>query len=128
MAETRNAPAYFDRGRGILALWFGLLAGPAAWYLHLNVSYGLVRLICLHGNSWLLHLTTLAMVALAAAGAWVAWGNWRRIGEPEITTGPGTLGRTRFMALGGLMMSGFFLAIILLAWIPDFLLDPCAEL
>lgn len=128
MAQTHESPTYFDRGRGIAVLWFGLLAGPAAWFLHLNISYSLVRFICFHGHGWLLHLTTGAALVLAAAGAWVAWRSWNLIGAPEVTNGPGTLGRTRFMALGGLMLSGFFLTIILLAWIPDFLLHPCAEL
>lgn len=128
MAETSESRGYFDRDRGIAALWFGFLAGPAAWYLHLNISYSLVRLVCLHGHGWLLHLTTLAMLALAGAGVWVAWRSWDRIGEPEVTSGPGTLGRTRFMALGGIALSGFFLLIILLAWLPDFFLHPCTEL
>lgn len=128
MAESPDALAYFDRGSGILALWFGLLAGPAAWFLHLLVSYSLVRYICSSGAGWLLHLTTVGALLLAAAGLWVAWRSWTRIGEPEVTTGPATLGRTRFMALGGLMLNGFFLAIIVLAWVPDFLLHPCAEL
>ncbi len=128
MAESRDAPAYFDRREGIVTLWFGFLAGPAAWFLHLNISYSLVRLICVRGGFWLLHLTTLVTLVLAAAGVWVAWRSWQRLGEPEVTKGSGTLGRSRFMALGGITLSGFFLLTILVAWIPDFLLDPCAEL
>lgn len=127
MAPRGDALEYFRSGSGTVALWFGLLAGPAAWFLHLNVSYSLVRFICFHGHGWLLHLTTLATLVLAGLGMWVAWRSWKRIGEPDVTTGPGTLGRTRFMALGGMMLSGFFLGIILLAWIPDLLLHPCAD-
>lgn len=128
MADSSEPRVYFDEGRGLVELWFGFLAGPAAWFLHLNISYSLVRYICFSGAGWLLHLTTLATLLLAAAGMWVAWRSWKRIGEPDVTSGPGTLGRTRFMALGGLMLSGFFTAIVLLAWIPDFLLHPCMEL
>lgn len=123
-----DALRHFDRGRGIAALWFGMLAGPAAWFLHLNVSYALVRYICLNGGRWLLHLTTGVTLVLAAAGVWVAWRSWKRMGEPAVTRGPGTLGRSRFMALGGLGLSAFFLAIILLGWLPGLVLDPCAEL
>lgn len=126
--HTADAQAFFDSDRGLLALWFGLLAGPAAWFLHLNISYSLVRLVCSSGQSWLLHFTTLATVLLAAAGIWVAWGSWKRVGQPGVTKGAGTLGRSRFLALSGIGLSGFFLLIILLAWIPDFLLHPCVEL
>lgn len=119
---------HFDSPGGLAALWFGLLAGPAAWFVHLNVSYSLVRLICRGGEGWLLHLTTLATLVLAGAGVWMAWSTWRRIGEPAVTSGGGTAGRTRFMALSGIALSGFFFGVILLASIPGFVLHPCAEL
>lgn len=125
MAEPEEAAMYFDEPAGIGELWFGLLAGPAAWLVHLNVSYALVRYVCASGSGWLLHLGTLAMLALAAAGVLVALRSWRRIDEPTVTGGAGTLGRTRFMALGGMALSGFFLLVILLAWLPDLILSPC---
>lgn len=128
MSGSSDALAYFEGRRGIVALWFGFLAGPAAWFLHLNVSYSVIRYICSSGAMWLLHLASLFTLVLAAAGVWVAWRSWQRIGEPDETSGAGTLGRTRFLALGGIGMSAFFLAIILMAWIPDFLLHPCMEL
>ncbi len=129
--QSRSDPmteeaAYFDSWRGITALWFGMLAGPVSWFLHLNVSYALVRKICETGDIWLLHLTTLVTLVPALAGVAVAWLSWRRLREPKVTTGPGTLGRSRFMALGGLGLSGFFALTLLVAWIPDFLIEPCA--
>lgn len=118
--------AYFDSPRGIAALWFGVMAGPVSWYLHLNVSYALVRKICETGDVWLLHLTTLVTLTPALAGVFVAWRCWRRLGEPGVAAGAGTLGRSRFMALGGLGLSGFFTLVLLVAWIPDFLIEACA--
>lgn len=111
-----------------MALWLGVLAGPAAWFLHLNISYSLVRLVCSSGHGWLLHLTTIATLLLAAAGLWVAWRSWNRVAQPEVTKRPAMLERTRFIALAGIGLSGFFLLVILLAWIPEFLLHPCSEL
>lgn len=125
MLERDEAPLYFDEPAGVSALWFGVLAGPAAWLLHLNVSYALVRYVCASGAGWLLHLATLAMVALAAAGGIVALRSWRKVGEPKMTGGGGTLGRTRFMSIGGLALSAFFLFVILMAWLPDLILSPC---
>ena len=117
---------FFDTRRGIAVLWFGFVGGPLAWYLHLNISYALVRLICATGDTLLLHLTTLATLALAVAALVVAWLSWRRLRQPEVTTGSGTLGRSRFLAVGGIALSGFFALILIAAWIPDFLIDPCA--
>lgn len=123
----RSSERYFERGAGIAALWFGLLAAPAAWLLHLLISYSLVRLICDTGELWLLHATTIATLSLAAAGVWTAWRSWRRVGEPQDARGSGTLGRSRFLALAGLALSGFFLVVIAMAWLPDFFLSPCGS-
>lgn len=123
--ELAEAEGYFSHRRGIAALWFGMLAGPAAWFLHLVISYSLVRLICQTGDSWLLHLTTFATLLLAAAGVLVAWRNVRRVGHLRATAADGTMGRSRFMAVSGIALSGFFLIVVLLAWLPDFFLSPC---
>lgn len=146
MAERSGTEGYFDRGAGLVALWFGFLAGPAAWFLHLMVSYSLVVYVCRTGAVWLLHLATAGTILLAGAGVLVAMGSWRRLfprSEPD--AGPRgetrmldegdalrrsdpadpTTGRARLMALGGIALSGFFLAMILMAWIPDLVLSPC---
>lgn len=124
-AETRRVLDYFDSRRGIAALWFGMLAGPVSWYLHLNVSYALVRKICESGDVWLLHLTTLVTLLPAIAGVIVAWRSWRLLGKPVDAVGGSTSGRSRFMALGGMALSGFFALVLLVAWIPDFVIRPC---
>lgn len=117
--------AHFDTPRGLAALWFGFLGGPLAWYLHLNISYALVRLICQTGDTMLLHLTTFATFLVALAALLMAVRSWRRLQGPESTRGAGTAGRSRFLALGGIALSGFFALILLVAWIPDFVIDPC---
>lgn len=117
--------AYFDSPRGIIALWFGFLGGPAAWYLHLNISYSLVRLICETGDTVLLHLTTFVTLAVALGALLVAVRSWRRLEQPRLTTGSGTAGRSRFLALGGIALSAFFALTLITAWIPDFLIEPC---
>lgn len=115
-----------DSGReGIAELWFGLLAAPAAWFLHLTVNYSLVRYACATGAPWILHLVTLAALALAGTGGWVAWRNWRRTGRPAETTGGGVEGRSRFMAVGGVAASAFFALVILAAELPNLFLEPC---
>lgn len=128
MTERADGVRHFEDPRGLAVLWFGLLAGPIGWFLHLNVSYSLVRLICRTGETWLLHVATLTTLALAALGVWVAWRSWLRIGRPVTTLGGGKPGRVGFMALGGIAISGFFLVVILLAWLPSLMLNGCADL
>lgn len=146
MPERSGAEGYFDRGAGLSALWFGFLAGPTAWFLHLVISYALVVYVCRTGDVWLLHLATAGTVLLAGAGVLVAMGSWRRLFPRSEPNAPDvehatmmdqreglrrsdpadpTIGRARLMALGGIALSGFFLAMILMAWVPDLVLSPC---
>jgi hypothetical protein len=122
---TEPVAERFSRTRGKLALWAGLLVPPAAWMLHLLVSYSLQRYICRTGAVWLFHLTTAATLLPVIAVGWVAWRAWRDTGAPRETTGSGVLGRSRFMALSGVALSIAFAVLILVEWIPVYLLDPC---
>lgn len=81
------------RPPGPIALWFGVLAPPAAWFLHLAVSYSLVRWVCFTGATWTLHLTTAVTLALAGAGGATAWWSLRELGwrpAPGSVVGPRT--------------------------------------
>src|SRR4051812_49471398 len=60
-----------------LALWLGVLAGPVAWFVHLNLAYAWGWWAC--GGRSLLpsHLTGLLCLAVAASGGALAWREWR---------------------------------------------------
>lgn len=129
---------------------FGLLGGMAAWALHLGVSYFAVPWVCARDAGGVLHALTVAAGALAAAATWAAWSAWRRMEEgppapevfdPEVAvreTEPGPEGVALagrggalgpFLALSGLVLSGFFLALILLEGLPVLLqADPCMHI
>ena len=116
---------HFGGTGGTIALLAGFFAGPASWFTHLLVVYNLERYACFSGSVWLLHAASVVFLLLAASGGLLSWHSWRRLGEPERTRGAGTLGRSRFLALGGLVLSSFFFWIILMSWMPTFFLDPC---
>lgn len=124
-AADGRGEAALSRPREIAALWVGFLGGPAVWFAHLGVSYNLVRYVCLSGDRWLLHLATGASVVAAAGVLWLAWRNWRRTGRPGHTGQPGAWGRSRFLALAGLLFAGYALVIIVVEAIPTVLLEPC---
>lgn len=129
MSERADAAAGEDAGLSrpweLAALWVGFLGGPAVWFAHLGVSYNLVRYVCLSGDHWLLHLATGIAVAAGAGVLWLAWRNWRRTGRPGHTGQSGEWGRSRFLALAGLLFAGYSLALIAVEAIPTFLLEAC---
>lgn len=108
-----------------LLLWTGWVVGPVAWSLHLMVSYLLVEWVCLTGNAWALHAVTLVTALVSAAGAAVAWRQWSVVGRRWPRAGIHRVERTRFLAVGGLVMSVLSTLVILAEGIPNFILWPC---
>lgn len=125
MADATEHTEYLRGGRGIAALWFAVLAGPAAWMLGLNAEYSLVRVACAKNSMLYLHAVSLATLLLALAGGWVAWREWRRTGREWSDERGGTIPRSRFMGALGLLASALFTLTILAQWIASFFLNPC---
>ena len=119
VANNTTAPA------NALSLWAGILAGPFAWFLQMQVSYALVPWACATGHLVVLHLTTLGGMLIAAAGALIAWREWRRVGSEWPKGAGGPQMRSRFMAVLGLLISILFFLVILAQGIPSFILNPC---
>jgi len=113
------------------SLLFGLAAGPAAWIGQLVLGYGLSSYACFpkdephlaspppgwDGEHLLLLAINLACLALAAGGLSMALANWRR-SRAEKRGGAHHMlevgeGRTRFLALCGMLACGLFGAAIL---------------
>lgn len=115
----RNDPQTPALGR-VLALWSGWVLGPMAWGVHLIASYLLVEPACRAGHRWALHGATLVTTLMALAGVFVAWRHWRgrkaQAGDKKYI---------RFLALGGVLISAFSVAIILAEGLPNFMLSPC---
>jgi hypothetical protein len=119
-----STAAYFSERRGLLSLWAGVLAGPIAFFLNLQITYMLATLKCGDATVWL-HLTAVGTLALALAGGALAWRDWRRTGGGEVGDGEGAIPRSRFMSVLGMMTGALFALIIVAQWIPTFILGPC---
>ncbi len=126
MADATERTEHLRTGRGIAVLWFAVLAGPLAWMLGLNAEYGLVRVACAKQNMLYLHAVSVLTLLLALSGGWVAWREWRRTGRhaPDEEAG-GTLARSGFMVMMGLMASALFSLAILAQWVASFFFNPC---
>jgi hypothetical protein len=137
-AAVHPAPAV--RAATPAALWFGLFGAPAVWSLQLLASYALVAHGC-YPDAEPLALpvvpalralvlgTGAAALAVALLAGGSAWRSWRatRHGEDggEEVLLDASDGRTRFMALAGILLSAVFLLGIVMNVVPLLLLSPC---
>ena len=101
-------------------LWFGILSGPVAWAINLQLRYALVSWACGRKAGWFFTLIGLPFFLVCCAGAFAAWRGWTR-GREEGSFPD----RVRFMALSGLALSLIFALTIVASTIPDFFLRPC---
>jgi hypothetical protein len=110
-------------------LWFGLLAGPIAWIIHLQTSYSLVIWVCKSGHEMALHILSLCCLLLAIGGALVAWAQFNacELTPAARSRDEGLIARSRFMALMGMMNSVLFALIIIAQGIPSFIISPCVN-
>jgi hypothetical protein len=103
-------------------LWLGIAAGPFAWAALLEVNYALSYVACEQRQTWMLHLATVAALAIVAVGAWASWTASPPLGGG--TSAPGE-SRARFMAIAGLVLCGGFALVIAATEIPALMLHPC---
>ena len=97
-----------------LSLWSGILAGPIAFAINLQLRYALVHWACERGSRWVLLWLAVPLLLVCVAGAFLARAGLV-IQQP----------RVRFMAYGGLMLSAISAITILASMIPDLFLSPC---
>jgi len=142
-AALRHHPAPHRERVATAAAAFGLLAGPLAWFTQICAGYALASWPCFPGDqrreaplvrfawtssalTWVLIITTV----VAVAAFLVAWGSFRRTRDE----GGGSYrhameigsGRTRFLALWGMALSGGFAIATLMTAAGMVLLPRCA--
>lgn len=124
-------PSHPGPARGAVSGWalaFGLLAAPLAWSLDELASYIVAANECqlkgsgdattmIRGDSPAYLVITVITVLIALAGLWVATQNWRKTRNEHPGSGHHLValgeGRTRFVAMAGLMTSiGFTLGFL----------------
>jgi hypothetical protein len=131
-------------------LWFGLFGGPVAWSVQTLVNLPLASHACfpqlfpldtpatggLRGIVFVVSILAVLVSIAAASAAWRAWqstrhehqqgsgkANQHQAEAAALETGEG---RTRFMALAGLLTSMTFVLVSLVHLSTVFLVTPCA--
>jgi hypothetical protein len=106
-------------------LWFGVLAGPVAFLVNLQVMFTLAPWACVAGWRLGLYLFPLLMVLLSAAAAFVSWRSWQVVGREWPGEEAGPQPRSRFMAALGLLTSALMLLVVIAHWLPTLFISPC---
>jgi hypothetical protein len=133
-------PAPRRHRASLAALWFGLFGAPLAWSVQELVNTPVVGHACFPRSEPLaspsFHATvgfalgvSVAMALVALAALLTAASTWRAVrrghpGEHAALLDVGE-GRTRFMALAGVLLGAVFLLGIVMHAIPLFILPPC---
>jgi hypothetical protein len=118
MASERKTD-FRPRDRWLL---FALFLAPAAWMLHLDLSFALVRETCVDGSKLKLHILTAVCVAIALVAAAIAW--WIRgvsLAEPETPLSE----RTKWIATTAVILSISMAIVIVAQEIPNVILRSC---
>ena len=106
-------------------LWYGVFAGPLAWKLQLFTNYALFAHLCWHRLEIVNHVLSALFFMVAVSGALVAYRCWKHMGaETDLERG-GVIGRSRAMAVGGVVLSLFLAVVIMGQWIPNLVLSAC---
>jgi hypothetical protein len=143
MSDTTNVITLARHGPpprqvGKASLLMGLLAPPVAWGLHLLLNYGLSSHFCFPGLTlrspaglgWLWPVVIaidLIAIAVCVLAALLSWRNWREAPRilpvnAEIETGEG---RSRFLALWGMLTSALLAAAIIFDFVGLWVLPLC---
>lgn len=127
------------RRGGALMMLFGLMGAAAAWVLQTDIGETLAAQACFPHRSalaaprwsWLMPaLDVISVVALliGVAGVWVAWQGWRSAArrDPASPASDAAVGRTRFLALAGLILSLLFVVGLIATGLAVLLVAPCS--
>jgi Na+/melibiose symporter-like transporter len=124
-------------------LWFGLLGAPLAWSLQAVAAAAINSASCIMPRdqnapegiqagsaAWMgILVLSVLMLALAVVAFFTAWRSWSAVhahetGEEDelLETGEG---RTRFMAMAGMLLGGIFILLIVMNFVTLFIMPQC---
>jgi hypothetical protein len=133
-------PAPHRHNVPLVVLVFCLAAAPLAWLAQTSLNYLVASRACypfdarklqvvIDGLWPVLTVATLVALAIGIIAAMVSWRAWRATREEHPGGGHEAIevaeGRTRFLALSGMMLSVLFVAAVLFNAVGLFVVPPC---
>ena len=106
-------------------LWVANLLGPIATLAGLEIAYIFADRACKTGDVLPVHLTWLVCLLLTLFAGWLGRREWRRWGGGLAGEESGPEGRSRFLALLGMLTSGISGLVIAAQWSASFFFHPC---
>lgn len=122
-----EAKKEFAEKSGQAWLWLGFLLPPVAWALQLQTVYLLTEYGCESGTFTPNHVASAIALVLSVFGFLVSWRSWKKIGGEWKSEDAGTIPRSRFMAILGVLTGSLFTIIIFAQWLPTILGVPCEK-
>ena len=122
-----NETGYFTRWPGLLSLSIGVLLGPIVALVNELLLYVTNMWACGTGSQLAMHIVPLLCLLAAIGAGTLAYMDWNRVGggvEDEAAT---VDSRTRFMALGGMAVSGLSALVIIAQWLTVFAFGACVR-
>ena len=133
-------PAPHRHNVPLAVLVFGLAAAPLAWIAQTSLNYLVASRACYPFDArklqvvvdglWpLVIIAALVALAVGIIAAMVSWRAWRATREEHHGGGHQAIevaeGRTRFLALAGVMLSALFVAAVVFNAVGLFVVPPC---
>lgn len=107
------------------ALWIGILTGPVVWLLSFQANFTLAPWACEFNTKIALFLVTILALVLLAGSGLLAWHEWTALGRVSPGDAAGAVGRSRIMAMGGVLLSAMFFLVVVAQSIPELILGAC---
>ena len=120
-----NKPRRLARWPGMLTLTLGLVVGPLAVLINEELIYVTNMWACGTGKQAAMHIVPLICLLTTLGAGFLAWADWVRVGRGVEDEAATIDARSRFMALGGMAISGLSALLILAQWLAIFVFDAC---
>ena len=126
MTELKETNGFSQPGRQFL-LWTGLLLPPLVWGAQLELVYLLSDYGCLKGSFLPIHLVSVAALALTIIGGLLSWHHWMKAGGEWKSETAGSLPRSRFIAILGVLLAAVSALLVIGTWMPALTGVPCVK-
>jgi len=120
---TPLGQSYWD-GRGLLLLWLGMAAGPAAWALNQLAGYALVKPVCRADSVGTLMILAAVALLITIGGAAVAWSHALKLRNANLKGGR-TEDRSLMLAVSGVALNALLALLIITSASAPAFLSPC---